>query len=108
MSTETVIIVRLTELTDEVRRLRAAIEARPGCPWPDRLSTAEAVAYVRAAYGRLRFGSRTLRKWRDEGRLTRFKPCRWDRSELDRQFAGIPVSTEMRGRRLQNLGAANA
>jgi hypothetical protein len=99
MSDATLILVRLDELTREVRGLRATIAARAVAPWPERMTTQEAVRYVREAYGRPRFNARSLRGWRADGRLTRFSPCRWDRAELDVVMAGVPVSAETRGRR---------
>lgn len=99
MSAESAILLRLDALTAEVRGLRAALAVRTTTPWPDRLTTQEAVAYVRTAYGRARFAARTLRAWRAQGRLTRYSPCRWDRVEIDRELAGVPVSEEARGRR---------
>lgn len=99
MSSESAIIVKLNEVLDRMGRLEALLSATRPTPWPDRLTTQQATAYVRVAYGRPRFGGRTLRKWRADGLLTTFKPCRWDRAELDRILSGVPVSTERRGRR---------
>ena len=99
MSAENLILLRLDELARDLRGLRAEIAARAVAPWPDRLTTQEAVRYVREAYGRPRFNARSLRAWRADGRLTRFSPCRWDRQEVDRVMAGVPVSEERRGTR---------
>lgn len=99
MSAETAILLRLDALTAEVRALRAEIAARPARPWPERMTTQEAVVYVRQAYGMPRFSARTLRAWRAEGRLTRFSPCRWDRGEVDRVMSG-EEREPIRGRRL--------
>jgi hypothetical protein len=99
MSAESAILLRLDALTVEVRALRCELAARPARPWPERMTTQEAVMYVRQAYGRPRFAAATLRLWRAQGRLTRYSPCRWDRGEIDGILAGAPVEFEARGRR---------
>ena len=99
MSAESLILVRIEELAREVRGLNAklALVARDWNVWPERMTTDQAVLYAREKLGRPRFSSRTLRKWRALGLLSRFSPCRWDRAELDRALAGEPVSSETRG-----------
>ena len=60
---------------------------------PERLATREAARYARV-------GTSTLYRWRDEGRLHYHDgPRPWARTELDACLAGVPVSTERRGRR---------
>jgi hypothetical protein len=100
LSTETAILIQLREINAKLDRLAARLDAVSPAPWPERLTTQEAVAYVRVAFAWPHFAGRTLRKWRSEGRLTRYvHPCRWDRNELDRECSGTPVSRETRGRR---------
>ncbi|TAM56780.1 MAG: hypothetical protein EPN53_00960 [Acidobacteria bacterium] len=99
MSLETAVLLKLDEVLVRMGRLEALLNATRPVPWPVRLTTQQAVAYVQQAYGRPRFGSRSLRQWRAQGRLTRFTPCRWDRAEVDRIMSGAPVSSERRGRR---------
>lgn len=101
MSTASVILSRLDALTAEVRRLYAVIAARAPALCPERLTTAEAVIYVRQAYGRPSFHRMTLYRWLDEGRLhTDIQhPRRWLRSEIDAALGGVPMNDERRGKR---------
>lgn len=100
MSTESATLALLQEISTKLDHVTARLDAQSPAPWPERLTTQEAVAYVRAAYAWPRFAARTLRKWRSQDRLTRYvHPCRWDRNELDRVCSGTAVSRESRGRR---------
>lgn len=93
MTLDTRVLAELLALRGDVKRLAARLDAVSPSPWPDRLSTAEAVAYVRQAYARPRFTAGTLRRWRREGRLTAIvRPPRWLRPEIDRCCGGTPVA----------------
>jgi hypothetical protein len=100
LSTETAVLLELRAINAKLDRLAARLDAASPAPWPERLNTTQATLYVQQAYHWPSFSPRTLRKWRAEGRLTRFEhPCRWDRAELDRVCSGTLVATETRGRR---------
>jgi hypothetical protein len=100
MSADSAILLEVRALRADVQRLAARLDATAPTPWPDRLSTREAVLYVRLAYKRARFSARTLSKWRAAGRLTAItNPPRWLREEIDRCFAGVPATSEARGAR---------
>lgn len=97
MSAETAVLLEVRELRKDVQRLVARLDVLSPTPWPDRMSTREAVLYVRVAYGRPRFNARTLYRWLAEERLTELAhPRRWLRGELDTCAGGTPISGEQR------------
>ena len=99
MSTETVSLLELKAIRQELACLRAEIRAKNATPWPDRLSTTEAVLYIRHAYRSPKFTASTLYRWVREGRdLSNIvHPRRWLREEIDRCLGGDLASEESRG-----------
>jgi hypothetical protein len=105
VSVETASLLELKVLRYELGCLRAEIRAKGATPWPDLLTTTEAVLYVRHAHRLPRFAARTLYKWLAVGRLRNIaKPRRWDREDIDRCLGGVPISAETRGARRQMPG----
>lgn len=107
MSTETAIRLELVAIKQELERLRAEIRAKSATPWPDRLSTTEAVLYVRHAYRSPKFAASTLYRWLREGRglSNVVHPRRWLRDEIDRLLGGVFCTDEARGARRQKQSA---
>jgi len=103
MSTETVSLLELMALRQEIACLRAEIAAKGVTPWPDRMSTTEAVLYIRHAHRSPKFTASTLYRWVREGRgLSNIvHPRRWLREEIDCCFGGVLASNETRGVRHQ-------
>ena len=100
MSADTAILVELRQLRAQVTRIEARLDVASPAPWSDRLTTAQAVIYVRQAHHLPRFSARTLYKWLAVGRLSDVSsPRRWVRSELDQCCSGTPISAEGRGAR---------
>lgn len=92
MSTPDAILLELREVNGRLARLEARIDAAQPTPWPDRMSTQEAVLYIRHAYRRPQFNRMTLYRWLDEGKLDTDirRPRRWLRTEIDALLAGTP------------------
>lgn len=108
MSTETVTLLELKVIRYELACLRAEIAAKSTTPWPDRLSTTEAVLYVRHAHRNPKFTASTLYRWLRDGRgLSDIaRPRRWLRDEIDRQLGGVVRADETRGARRQEVGVS--
>jgi len=104
MSTETLSLLELKAIRQELVSLRAEIAAKSVTPWPDRLSTTEAVLYIRHAHRNPKFATSTLYRWLREGRgLSNIAhPRRWLREEIDECLGGVLYNGEARGARRQN------
>lgn len=84
MSAETATLAAVLRVEQQLGRLERQLDAVVAArdPWPDRLTTSQAMVYARCS-------RRTLYRWLAEGRLSDLgSPRRWLRGELDRCAAG--------------------
>ena len=84
MSAETATLAAVLRVEQEVARLHRRIEVMEAerTPWPNLLTTSQAMVYARVS-------RRTLNRWLSTGRLSDLgAPRRWSRQELDRCLAG--------------------